>query len=710
MQPLSSRAAEECFRILIIDPDPRSREAVQKVLARQGRELVFAMGGTLALACVDSERPMDVALLATDGSDDSLRELARELLSRDPDTEIILLTALGSTDAADQASQIGAFTYQCQPFNDERQFMMLVRSAAEKARLKRSARKLSAQLCASDERFELAAQSSGDGLWHWELAADRTDFSPRWQEMMGLTGQVLSTSIEEWLSRVHRDDVDRVRSVVLGVREGRAVQFQDEHRVLHQDGSYRWVVVRGAASAGGSGRAVRLVGAQADVTSRRRAEQQESYNTYHDAVTFLPNRSLMLTLLDQLLAEPSRQAVGELVVVSIGVDRFKAISQALGDRVGDQLLHQLARRIENCLREGDAVARSGSAAFVVLLANTSDPTPPLQLVGHIQTELAKPLSLGGQDVVPSCSAGVAMGGPACTRAEDLLKDAEFAMQRAAALGRGRYVVYETNMREHSARLMDLDSALRQSIERQELRVFYQPIVSLTRGRISGFEALVRWQHPTRGFISPAVLIPLAEENGFIHPLGEFVLDEAVRQLCVWQSELSLAEPLTMSVNISAKQFSGTGLVAQVERVLRAYGLDPARLHLEITESSIMENLETAASVLQHLKSLAVQVHLDDFGTGYSSLAHLLGLGVDCLKIDRAFVSALGTSAKSTVIVEATTALARSLGIQVIAEGVETADQLRQLHHMDCGFAQGFLFSKPLPAAEMAALLARGPSW
>lgn len=442
-----------------------------------------------------------------------------------------------------------------------------------------------------------------------------------------------------------------------------------------------------------------------DITDRKRAEEQMIHDAFHDPLTGLPNRALFLDHLKLAVERAKRREGNHLfAVLFLDLDRFKVVNDSLGHNVGDQLLITISRRLESCLRPGDTVARLGGDEFTILLDDIKDASDAIRLAKLIQEVLRLPFNLDEHEVFTTVSIGIALSATDYDHPEDLLRDADTAMYRAKSLGKARHEVFDKPMHAHAMELLQLEIDLRRAIERQEFCIHYQPIVSLTSGRISGFEALVRWKHPERGLITPEKFIPVAEETGLIVPIGQLVLSEACRQTRRWQRQFPAMQPLSISVNLSSKQLTQPDLIDQIKQSLQRSGLDPLSLKLEITESVVMENTETAISMLTQLRALQVGLSIDDFGTGYSSLSYLHRFPVGTLKIDRSFVSRLGNNDENGEIVKTIIMLAQNLKMDVVAEGVEKDDQLLHLRNLKCDYAQGYLISKPVDAEGAAKLL------
>ncbi|HEY9655616.1 MAG TPA: EAL domain-containing protein, partial [Crinalium sp.] len=442
------------------------------------------------------------------------------------------------------------------------------------------------------------------------------------------------------------------------------------------------------------------------------------HDAFHDALTGLPNRALFIKQLQWVIQHhhPSSQRFGasdapSIAVLFVGLDGFKAINDSFGHRLGDQLLVTTTDRLKACLHHTDQFARVGGDEFAILRRNVQDPAEVTHLADQLQRQMALPIQLDGQDVFSSASIGIVLGRSNSDYApEDILRDAHTAMHRAKASGKARHEVFVTGMRVQVMTRLQLETDLRRAIERQEFRLHYQPLVFLQTGKIAGFEALVRWQHPDRGLVPPNDFIPVAEETELIIPMGKWITHEACRQLKLWQEQFPQEQPLLVSVNLSGKQFSQLDLVEQIEQTLQETGLSGHSLKLEITESIAMTDVESTIALLQRLKALHLQLSIDDFGTGYSSLSYLHRFPTNTIKVDRSFVSRMGDESEDSQIVQTIILLGHNLGMDIVAEGVETAEQLASLRTLKCEYGQGFFFSKPLVAEAAEALLQSDPQW
>jgi diguanylate cyclase (GGDEF)-like protein/PAS domain S-box-containing protein len=558
----------------------------------------------------------------------------------------------------------------------------------------------------SEQRYALAAAGSNDGLWDWDVIRNRVYFSPRWKTMLGLVDDAVGNTLLDWLTRVHPDDVEGLRSALGAHLAGETPHLEHEHRIQTAGGTYRWMLCRGIAVRDADGTATRVAGSQTDVTDRHEAQSRLEHAARHDSLTNLPNRSAFMHELGRVLTRSKRIADYRYSVLFVDVDRFKLVNDSLGHLIGDQLLTAVARKLATCLRTGDVLARLGGDEFTILLDGVNGPSDAEFVAERVQALFREPITIEeGREIFVTTSIGIAMGSPHYDYPEELLRDADTAMYRAKALGKACHVVFEQRMRDHAIVRLNLETELRRAIDHDELRLVYQPVISLKNGALAGFEALLRWHRPGGEMIPPSEFIPLAEETGVIVPLGIWVLSEACRQAAAWQRQFIFDEPLTMSVNISPRQLMQAGIVEAVAQMLRKHGLAQGTLALEITESALAEDAATAMRVIKELKRLPVQLLLDDFGTGYSSLGHLHRFPVDTVKIDRSFLAKDPLDPSGSNVLAAVVSLAQNLGKGVIVEGIETAEQVERLRKLRCPHAQGFYFSKPVDAVEAGALIA-----
>lgn len=524
--------------------------------------------------------------------------------------------------------------------------------------------------------------------------------------MVGCEEHEVSNTPEEWLDRIHPDDLKQVQlEIEAHLAEG-PCQFDIHHRMLHKNGTYRWMSCHGVVMRSECGQAVRMVGSHSDITAEKVA----------DVVTGLPNGLLFLDRLTRSVERAKRHQDFHFAVLLLELDRPESLRTHPGPAAGNPLLIAAARRLETCLRAGDTpaslgrdyvLARPGGDQFALLLDRLNEVGEAKIVAERVLAEISVPFALDGHEVFLSASIGIAVSVTGYTRPEDVLRDADTALYRAKALGKARCEVFDTAILESAQARLQLESDLEEALERQEFSIFYQPIVSLTSNQIAGFEALVRWQHPIRGMIPPLEFIPIAERTGFIVPLGNWILREACLQLKAWQESLAISKELWISVNLSSLQFMQPTLLEQIGEALRDVALDAHCLMLELTEGVLMENPTAASGMLMQLRVMGAKIGLDDFGTGHSSLSYLHQFPADFLKIDRSFVLGIETRRDKMEIVRSITGLADQLGLHVIAEGIENEEQLALIRSLNCEYVQGFLFSKPVNCEKAAEMLRTG---
>ncbi|GAB4213677.1 MAG: hypothetical protein OHK0012_10240 [Synechococcales cyanobacterium] len=567
-------------------------------------------------------------------------------------------------------------------------------------------------LHASEERYALAVKGATDGLWDWDLQSQTIYFSPRWKAMLGHPDQDISEHPQEWFDRVFPEDLIQLQAALQAHLDGHTEHFECEYRILARDGSYRWMLSRGLAVRGAAGKAHRMAGSQTDITARKDTERQLEHDALHDALTGLPNRTLLMSRLERAMQVVKRHPNYRFAVLFIDLDRFKVVNDSLGHRMGDQLLIATAQRLLSSLRGMDTIARLGGDEFAVLLEDIRDFSDAQRTVERLQKELEVPLMLEGIEFFISASIGIALSSPDYELPGDLLRDADIAMYRAKATGRAHYEIFDTAMHAQLMERLHLENDLRRAIERHELQVHFQPIVSLTHSKIVGFEALVRWPHPEWGLISPAKFLPIAEETGLILLIDAWVLRESCRQVREWQDVFPQHRDLTVSVNISSKGLWQPDFVPRISNLLQEMNFNPHCLKLEITEMVLMDKDDNVVTTtFRQLRELNVQLDIDDFGTGYSSLSRLTRFPIDALKIDRSFIQQMISDENSAEIVRAIIALAQNLNLEVIAEGLETEEQISRTRALGCDYGQGFFIAKALdPRAATAFLADCSPRW
>jgi len=556
-----------------------------------------------------------------------------------------------------------------------------------------------AELERSEARLIEAQRISGVGSYDFEIATQTNVWSDQLYRIYGREPQSFNASYEVFLSMLHPDDRDHVMAVhqhSLTTLE----PYEMEERVVWPDGQVRTLASWGEIVTDADGNPARMVGICWDITERKAMEEQLAHGALHDTLTGLPNRVLLEDRLGMALHSLARTQE-PLALLFVDIDRFKVVNDSLGHRTGDQVLVEIARRIESAVRPGDTVARFGGDEFVVICEELRAPGEAIAIADRLLEATSRPLVVDGAELVLSVSTGIALASEGEHHADDLLRDADAAMYRAKNEGRARAVVFVETMRDQAMARLETETQLRKALAEGELRLHYQPIFDLASQAMVGVEALVRWEHPTRGLVGPADFIHIAEETGLIAPIGEWVLEQACRQLVVWHED---TPGLMLSVNLSGVQILQPDIVGKVAAALDTTGVVASCVALEMTETVLMRDAAETLAVLCSLKDLGVQLHIDDFGTGYSSLSYLKRFPVDALKVDRTFVSGLASDLEDFAIVQAIVGLATSLGMDTIAEGVETVKQRKMLRDLGCTSAQGFLLSKPVEAAAITAML------
>ena len=552
------------------------------------------------------------------------------------------------------------------------------------------------------DRYALAWQASGDGIWDWDLEGDRLWLSDSWRAIVGAAGDGAAPS--QWLDRVHPADRDAVQAAIRAHLDGELPRFESEHRLRHEDGSWRWVLARGQASRDANGKAARFSGSMMDVTEPKATASR----VLNDALTQLPNRAHFLELVDRSLAHGRRREGYRSAVLFVDLDRFKSVNEGLGHAAGDELLVKLGERLQTCLRDGDVLARPGGDEFTILLDDVKEAGETELVAERIHQAIAQPFDVAGHQVSATASIGIAVSAPAYARGEELLQDADAAMYRAKAQGGARSAAFDAALRERAPQLVEMEADLRRALQRDEFRVHYLPIVDVATGRIQGLEALIRWAHPTLGLVSPEQFVPLAEETGLIVPIGQWLLAQAGKDFRSCRGEGASGQ-LTLNVNLSSRQLQHPALLEQIDGVLAEHGLDPQDLAVELTETTLQQGNGTLARVGE-LRERGVRLYMDDFGIGSSSLSSLFRFQLDSLKMDRSLFSGGSPCGQAPELVRTIVAAARETGTHVVAEGVETADQFGFLREVGCAAAQGFYFSPPVDGTMARALLTRAAGW
>jgi diguanylate cyclase (GGDEF)-like protein/PAS domain S-box-containing protein len=570
------------------------------------------------------------------------------------------------------------------------------RTAAERTRADEA-------LQESEKRYKRLIESVTDYIYNVRVEDGvpvKTVHSPSCIAVTGYSSEEYEADPHLWFRMVHEEDREAVMNQSKIVLSGWAAAAL-EHRIIHKNGAVRWVKNTPVPRYDERQRLLSYDGLVVDITERKLAEHKLKHVAYYDSLTDLPNRELFSDRLRQAQIQARRHG-SMLAVMFLDLDRFKSINDTLGHTIGDLLLRSVSERLLHCVREGDTVARLGGDEFIILLADMTQAQAATTVAKKIHGALLKSFALSGQEFFITTSIGISLFPSDGADADTLIKNADLAMYQAKAQGRNNYQFYTPAMNAGSLRRLVLESNLRKALEREEFILHYQPVVELSSGRITGTEALVRWQHPELGLLHPVEFIPLAEETGLIIPLGGWILEKVCIQAKAWQK--SGFSPIRMSVNLSMRQFTHNAVTGTVSKALEKSDLDPGLLELELTESAVMQNAKQTIAALHELKSTGIQLSLDDFGTGYSSLSYLKNLPLNKLKLDQSFVNSLARQSTNEAISKAIIGLAHSLNLQVIAEGVETVDQLELLRSLRCDEVQGYLFSRPMPAEEMTRLV------
>ncbi|HEY4161583.1 MAG TPA: EAL domain-containing protein [Dongiaceae bacterium] len=557
----------------------------------------------------------------------------------------------------------------------------------------------------SEERYALAARGANDGLWDWDLMSGRFYTSPRWHQMLGIAAEETASKPEDWFDRTHRDDVTTLRAAIDSHLDGQSGHLEHEFRMRHRDESDRWIQARGVAVVDKRGKPYRLAGSMTDITDRKLAERQLLHDAFHSRLTGLPNRALLVDRIGQATQLWQRGGESEVIVLILDLDHFRNINETLGQAVGDEVLISVARSLEVALRPDDTFAHLGEDEFAVLRFAAGEARAQVEdLIGTLKNAIAKPIVIREREFELNCSMGYVLASQASGESGDeMLRDANLALYKAKASGRNRAQQFEAAMHQTAVKRFDLEADLRRAIARgNELELFYQPIIDIQNDRMHGYEALIRWRHPTRGLVSPIDFIPLAEDTGLIVEIGRRSILEAARQIAAWTP--ASGKPPQVAVNVSGRQFAADGLLDDIENSLKITGIPPECLKLEVTESLIMDNPERTVEILRRIIALGCKVSIDDFGTGYSSLSHLHRFPFHTLKIDRSFIIRMADSREGFEIVRVIASMAKVLDRDVVAEGVEEQPQITLLRDLGVEFVQGYVYSKPLPAAEASAFL------
>ncbi len=684
--------AEKSPRLLLLEDSDTDAELAVRELRRAGLELEIRRvenrdGFVQELGGFEPDVILSDFTLPQFSGLDALRLLKDGNI----ETPFILCTGSLTEEVAVECMKEGAFDYILK--SSLKRLPSAVVNALEANESRKIKKRALDALRNSEEKFRSIVETTNEWIWDEDLEGRIRYSNPAVRDILGYeASEVLGRVVFDLM---HDDDSILGFQAYQEATSEKKGWSQIVRRFRHRDASFRYLESNAVPILDASGNVSGYRGSDRDITERKRAEEQLLHDAFHDSLTGLANRTLFMEHLQLSIEKGRNRRPRECAVLYLDFDRFKVINDSLGHTEGDNLLRSIARRLESCTRPGDLVARFGGDEFVILLGELTDPAEASLVAERILGELNHSFRLGPRNIFISTSLGVALCTAKYTNAEEMVRDADIAMYAAKALGGSQFQVFDEAMRAHASRKLQLETEMRSAFERNDFCLHYQPIFDLETGALVGFESLLRWDHPERGMIPPVEFIPIAEENGLILKIGEWTVLESCRQLRAWQSECPAASELTVSVNLSSKEFRQPGLANQVASALKSTGLEPRCLKLEITESHIMENSDLAMTIINRLRSLGIEFSIDDFGTGYSSLSYLHRLPFSYLKIDRSFVNLMNESAENDEIVNTIIKLARSLKMKIIAEGIETAEQAEILRLRHCDFGQGYHFSKPL---------------
>ena len=694
--------------LLVVEDNDANRDALARRLRTRGYAVTEASDGAEGMALAESGAfdlvLLDIGMPGMNGL--QVLEQIRRTRSR---TELPVVMATARSQGADivEAFRLGANDYVTKPIDFAVALARIETHLAHKQAVR--------DLRDSEERYALAVQGANDGLWDWDLKRNTVYWSPRWKAILGCETRDLSAEPEEWFSRVHEDDLNRVRAAVHVYLQSGQGHFESEHRMRHRNGSYRWVRCRGAAVRDADYGATRFAGSIADITDSKIV----------DPLTGLANRLLFVDVLERAIQRarrpsasamsPADKPASSFALLVIGLDRFRSVNESLGPVMADRLLAAVARRLYAMLR-GDAtrratrsftLARLGGDEFTLLLEDQGDAANALRLAQQLLDEFRRQFDIEDRHVFVSAAVGIAVSSTGYESADDVLRDAALALSRAKANATHRCELFDPAMRHAALSRLRVENELRQAMNTNALLLHYQPIVSLASGAIEGFEALIRYQHVSRGLVAAADFIGVAEETGIIFDIERRALVDACRQIRIWQQQFGPAAPAYVAVNLSSRRFTERDLVSEVRSALEETGARPSSLKLEITEAAFIGDVAKGRATLAALRAMGVSCSLDDFGTGYSSLSYLQGLPVDTVKVDQSFIAKMVETAGAEMV-RAIVALAHTFRLDVVAEGVERPDQVAMLRRFGCDSVQGYHYSAPVDVARADALIGAQP--
>ncbi len=679
---------DSAYKLLVVDDERVSRIRLEHLLKKSHFSVATATNGREAIEVIRQEKIdlvlIDILMPVLDGI--RTVRLIRQLF--DPsELPIIMMTASDQRSQVLEAFKVGANDYVSKPLDNE---ILLAR--LNSLLLIKKAQK---ELRESEERYALASQGTNDGIWDWNLLTGQVYLSPRWLEMTGLRKQNIPD--KNWMQLIHNEDHSRVTALLETHLCGKSEKFETELRMRDPDGNYRWMLCRGLAIQNEAGVPCRIAGSLTDITVGKVA----------DPLTGLPNRVLFHDRVTRAVDLLERRVDQRFAVIYMDVDNFKLINDHLGHHVGDEFLIEVANRIEGAIRKAESfVARLGGDEFAVVVEGIDSVADAICVAQRIDRQVSLPFRVGSREILTRVSMGIAIASKGLQgkspTVESLLSQSDVAMYHAKKRTDQAYCVFEPSMLEESTMALEMGHDLKLASKRNELRAHYQPIVCMESGKTVGFEALLRWHRGVHGIVSPNTFIPIAEANGLIVEIGEWILRESTRKIQQWNQKFN--KRLMVTVNVSIRQIVKSGFLAVIDKALQDSGLPPELLRLEVTETVLMQNTDETIEILNAIQAKGIKIAIDDFGTGFSSLSYLHKMPIDVLKIDRSFVMKMAESEKHLAIVRTITTLAASLNLEVVAEGIETVDQLAALRSLGCQMGQGFFFSKPQPDEKAQPLI------
>jgi diguanylate cyclase (GGDEF)-like protein/PAS domain S-box-containing protein len=691
-------SSQNSYLVLVADDDPMIRLLAKQALSSKLFKIVLAENGMDALEKFEAQTPdlvlCDVMMPTLDGFELCSAIRASKQGEHVP---IVMMAGLHDSESIQQAFSVGATDFCEKPVNWELlpyKLKYILRASSTFSKLQ-----------VSEERYSLVAHGANDGLWDWDYANERVYFSPRWKSMIGFDENSIGSDPQEWISRIHPDDKSSVITELEAHKNGKTSHFESEYRIKNAAGSYRWMMCRSLAVRDEDNIAYRMTGSQSDITDRKIAEAKLVFDAFHDALTGLPNRILFLERLNHCIELSSRRKSYSFAVLYLDLNRFKVVNDSLGHLLGDRLLIEIGSRIKHVVRKGDTLSRLGGDEFAILCEEIEDISMATSLADRIQNELQKPVDLDGQKVVVGCSIGITESSIGYERPEDMLRDADTAMYRAKLHDGSRYEIFDQTMHEKAMNVLQVETDLRQALAAQQFDIYYQPIVEIEEEVVSGFEALVRWEHPRRGMLLPADFIDVAIDSRLIVQLGRWVMAQACRQMQAWKEQWEEAKDWTISVNLSAPELAQPDLVTAINDIIDESGLNPIYLKLEVTESSLIKNSGHALQTMNTLRARGIHLTIDDFGAADSSFSYLHDYPFDELKIDRTFISELDSRSDKQKIVNSIVSLAHNLGMTVVAEGSASGAIYENLRDAACEYAQGFSIMEPKTASEITRSIA-----